>query len=105
MCIRDRAEPLERERRFERAGHGDDGHVIVGDARFAQRAQRAGEETRADRRIEPRLDDGDAKGAASSLSYPVTSRSKPAMLGILRGFASRRMRTTLRSRRICAPMP
>jgi len=37
--------------------------------------------------------------------YPVTSRSKPVMLGIFRGFAISRIFPTLRSRRICAPMP
>ena len=43
--------------------------------------------------------------ASSGCKYPVTCRSNPAMLGILRCFASKRIFATFRSRRICAPMP
>ena len=37
-------EPLQRERRLQRARHGDDGDVALGDAGLLQRAQRAREQ-------------------------------------------------------------
>src|SRR4029079_6665114 len=52
-------EALQRERRFQRARHGDDGDALVGDLRFLQRAQRATQKPPADLGIEPRLHDGD----------------------------------------------
>ena len=43
-------EPLQRERRLQRAGHRDDRDVALGDAGLLQRAQRAGEQAVADAR-------------------------------------------------------
>ncbi len=81
-------EPLQRERRFERAGHGDDGHVVVGDARFAQRAQRAAEQSLADRRIEARQDDGDAKAVAGEIGSDALDGHRERLLMLARAGSS-----------------
>ena len=47
----------------------------------------------------------DARRFAGCATYPVTSRSNPAMLGIFRGVARSRILPTFKSRWICAPMP
>ena len=57
-------EPLQRERRLERARHGGDRDVALADAGLLQRAERAREHQVADAGIEARQDDADAPADA-----------------------------------------
>ena len=57
-------EPLQRERRFQGAGHADHGDVALADAGFFQRTQRACEHQIADAGIEARQDDADTPAEA-----------------------------------------
>ena len=57
-------EPLQRQRRFERARNGDHGDVAVGDTGVREAAQCTGEQGVADRRVEARQHDADATAVA-----------------------------------------
>ena len=125
---------LQHQRGFEGAGHGGDGDVVGGDAEAQQLGgagrQQASQTSRLKRHmttptsrpLPSRL--GAISGCcrsgawdylgkwiigrraqASAARWPTTVRPKPAMLGILRGLAIRRILPTPRSRRIWAPMP
>src|SRR6185503_2412799 len=114
---------LQRERDFERARDAD--HIDVGSvhAQLHQLPVACGEQLAHDFLVEAAPDHADVQAlavqlrlhrllhtaftatASSGETYSTTSRPKPDMLGMRLGRASTRILPTLRSFRICAPMP